>query len=228
MPNHIFNRITGSADVLDKLLAEDGSATFTKVIPYPHALFIGDVNSGVEDWARIALGIENFKNEVSDRTSIQFVTRNLQLHNLMRCLERGPYPKDFSPKYWANFIAMMESYRATKHLHSFSWSIENYGTKWGPYNSSTTPETISFQTAWSAPHPVIEKIKGVSFTHQWADEDTGRNVGVRRYGPDGFSETILDDTREGYELAFKLGAADASDYVLVNNKYRHAEEETAA
>ena len=44
---------------------------------------------------------------------------------------------------------------------------------------------ISFQTAWSAPHPVIEKMAemfpDVQIMHRWADEDIGRNVGEREY-----------------------------------------------
>ena len=73
---------------------------------------------------------------------------------------------------------------------SYNWCISNWGTKWNSYGyeSIENPDdsdTISFLTAWSAPHPVLEKLTAmfpsVTIEHEWADEDIGYNCGRRTY-----------------------------------------------
>ena len=50
---------------------------------------------------------------------------------------------------------------------SYNWCISNWGTKWNSYGyeSIENPDdsdNISFLTAWSAPHPVLEKLLSMS------------------------------------------------------------------
>ena len=69
----------------------------------------------------------------------------------------------------------------------YDWNIDNWGTKWNACNPLVTVAldytevTISFDTAWSAPIPVIRKIAQMfpdfSGTFNWADEDFGYNSG---------------------------------------------------
>lgn len=68
----------------------------------------------------------------------------------------------------------------------YDWSIRNWETKWNSTDGFLDEEnlTISFATAWSAPHPVIKafaKRTRFDFTHRWADEDIGQNLGEREY-----------------------------------------------
>mgnify|MGYP003291331784 CR=1 FL=1 len=68
----------------------------------------------------------------------------------------------------------------------YDWSCFNWGTKWNAYSDSLDKEenTITFDTAWSCPLPVLDKLAeicykhNVSFTGKWADEDRGVNVGI--------------------------------------------------
>ena len=57
--------------------------------------------------------------------------------------------------------------------------------KWNSYSNYSEGHTISFQTAWSAPHPVLERLAemfpDVTITHKWADEDIGMNCGEHEY-----------------------------------------------
>ncbi|MBR1382210.1 MAG: hypothetical protein IJ555_00115 [Ruminococcus sp.] len=73
---------------------------------------------------------------------------------------------------------------------SYNWCISNWGTKWNSYgyesiDNPDDSDTISFLTAWSAPHPVLEKLTtmfpSVTVEHEWADEDIGCNCGRRTY-----------------------------------------------
>ena len=68
----------------------------------------------------------------------------------------------------------------------YDWSIENWGTKWNAYhdNLDKANNTLTFDTAWSCPLPVLDALAelcykhGVYFTGKWADEDCGYNTGV--------------------------------------------------
>ena len=75
-----------------------------------------------------------------------------------------------------------------------SWRIINWGTKWNAFDYDTDVDyseeysqsgVLKFWTAWSAPHPVLEKLAQmfpeIEFVHEWADEDLGRNCGRRVY-----------------------------------------------
>ena len=95
---------------------------------------------------------------------------------------------------------------------SYNWCISNWGTKWNSYGYESIEkpddsDTISFLTAWSAPHPVLEKLTtmfpSVTIEHEWADEDISYNCGRRVYYD---SERIEEyypgyGSKEAYEFA---------------------------
>ena len=58
----------------------------------------------------------------------------------------------------------------------YEWCIANWGTKWNAYKIEVVERddyriVIKFETAWSAPRPVIEKLASMfpqySFNHEW-------------------------------------------------------------
>lgn len=68
----------------------------------------------------------------------------------------------------------------------YDWSVANWGTKWNAYGfepdtDHSKEKEIRFLTAWSAPHPILEKLAklfpDVKLEHEWADEDIGMNCG---------------------------------------------------
>lgn len=66
----------------------------------------------------------------------------------------------------------------------YSWSIENWGTKWDAYSDEVLEDdtVVRFDTAWSHPYPVIFKLSQM-FPQEYiqvmyADEDLGSNFGV--------------------------------------------------
>ncbi|MBQ7152683.1 MAG: hypothetical protein IJR83_01940 [Clostridia bacterium] len=93
----------------------------------------------------------------------------------------------------------------------YDWSIEHWGTKWNAYNTDFRPQsgTLVFWTAWSAPHPVLEALAQnnpeVDIRHEWADEDLGRNCGVREYGEGTIkNEYLPTDMQKSLELALSV------------------------
>lgn len=91
------------------------------------------------------------------------------------------------------------------------WSIANWGTKWNAYEYNIVTDhsgrnKIEFFTAWSAPHPVIEKLAemfpDIQITHEWADDDVGNNCGMYRYANGKRTEEYFPETKkEGMEFA---------------------------
>lgn len=68
----------------------------------------------------------------------------------------------------------------------YDWCCNNWGTKWNAYsNEQEDEDTISFETAWSNPEPVMLKLSEMYpeaiIEHWWADEDMGSNDGYRVY-----------------------------------------------
>jgi hypothetical protein len=209
MPNHVKNKITGPVDLIAKLVGKHDDkeiADFGRIIPMPEIISRESVPSHVTDAAKRALGLE--------------------------CPQIGPPrpPAEYSDADFNQLIQYMQAYRQCGGLMNwYDWSIEMWGTKWPAYEFNRISETeITFETAWSAPHPVLERLAeqtNYGFRHAWADEDTGNNVGAREYAPDGtYTERELSGTREGYELAFQFRPDNAERYKLVDGKYEYIEE----
>ncbi len=82
----------------------------------------------------------------------------------------------------------------------YDWNVSHWGTKWNSYGycEYDQPENaLKFDTAWSAPHPVIEKLSEmyphIGIEHSWADEDIGCNCGRHIYmGGDRMEEYYPD------------------------------------
>lgn len=99
----------------------------------------------------------------------------------------------------------------------YDWRVSNWGTKWNAYGCQYIKEEneIFFDTAWSCPLPILDKLAelcfehNVSFSGKWADEDAGQNVGVFESDCDDdeywFSyEYITNGSNEAYEIYTEL------------------------
>ena len=95
----------------------------------------------------------------------------------------------------------------------YDWKTQNWGTKWNSSESMMIDEVrISFLTAWGTPLEVITtlslKFTNFKFSIDYADEDTGYNVGsyTCEAGILNLSE-LKDGSQEAYEKAFDLNGA---------------------
>lgn len=92
-----------------------------------------------------------------------------------------------------------------ENVNWYNWRIDNWGTKWNSYdNKRIDNDTIKFNTAWSAPIKVIQKLSEMYpdevIEHWWADEDIGSNSGYASY-QNGECNYYYNDnfTNEAYE-----------------------------
>jgi hypothetical protein len=112
----------------------------------------------------------------------------------------------------------------------YSWSVDNWGTKWNAYSCEKESEMIYlFETAWCSVPKIIEEISlsfpNVEIIYEWSDEDTGYNCGTAVYKNGLVSENIpTGGSKEAYELAFKLRPYHAEYYELIGDEYHYKED----
>lgn len=73
------------------------------------------------------------------------------------------FTPEFRKKIFENFIQGIRNYLEFGYACWYDWSIHNWGTKWNSYDlvideNLSFPLEFEFQTAWSFPAPVFEKL----------------------------------------------------------------------
>lgn len=106
--------------------------------------------------------------------------------------------------------SLYQNIREHGSMSWYTWAVKQWGTKWNAYTFGGYADgnnTITFETAWSAPHPILkllsEKFRNAEFNHSWADEDIGANVGNRVYKDGDIVDENIPNNHsvEAYEMA---------------------------
>lgn len=202
MPNHVTNRLTITGENLQKflktlILEEDAEnyphINFDAIIPSPESLSNTAAGGGREySWAKELCGQKSMFGCPRDEIDMTTLDDEALDH----------------------FVELCKNIRDHGYSDWYGWNVDNWGTKWNAYSqelySDCLPKqvVIRFDTAWAAPHPIIEKMaEGFegNILHEWADEDTGNNVGNNYYiKGELVTGCELSDSKEGYELAFDI------------------------
>ena len=236
MPQYIRNviRLEGDKEKIQELLefikGEKSAFDFNRLIPMPDDLAI----------------------ECSSRQNISFavylyqqmgeVQNFLQLRHNSYCkqVKKVSLPKyiDFLLQSGAADIALgVEAYNNLKtygHRDWYSWCLANWNTKWNALDVEyyEYANEIRFQTAWSAPVLVIEKISelfpDITIHFLFSDEDIGVNCGeLFYYANNGKAETFIENfSPEAYSIFVECwGASDCLAQDEKGNYYKkHCDE----
>ncbi len=114
---------------------------------------------------------------------------------------------------------------------------DTWNTKWNSYNSYdyNGGNEICFQTAWSAPHPIVEKLSSmypeVTIKHRWANEDLWQGCGSHTYlGGEMIDYDYPETDREQIKTSASIWDSSLEAYGLVENasgnSYVNIENET--
>lgn len=246
MPNWVQNEIifeNASDEKVAALIRELKLATesderafdFNKIIPMPESLNIESGSSTDRAIAycvteRLTIPVEQtnlkdlVRNSFSDDWATEVVSR------IKKYIDEGG-TDDWDKVYEAGkqYMYNREHYGCYTW---YEWCCRHWGTKWNACEPdwSLDDGMLVFQTAWSAPFPVIEalaqKYPDLEFTHRWADEDIGSNCGEMWWsegcGSDidigdertfamsvwGYTEDDFDDDEEEYETSYGDVAVD--------------------
>lgn len=230
MPNNIENIITLQGDekkireMLETIKNDDlsiGTIDFNKITGMPKRL---DIEAG----SRTKRGLDFYKGFIEVYTlggtmnmdklrSIPVKSEEIFLR------QRKDIPRD----EWELGKAAWQNIRDFGAPTWYEWCNQNWGTKWNAYGYDESRDysggnNIWFQSAWAAPHPVIEKLAArfpeITFEHEWADEDIGQNCGRYSYQNGERIEEYLPETqKEAVEFACRIWDYDPLDLDLCLN-----------
>lgn len=188
MPNHVRNLVKMQGiTALPVFTEKEGwdkrmvmSLDFDKIIPMPESL---DVVSGTMEAVAVEAAIRKAASVAGHRFSGPKFALSMTDAEYRSQLSRCSETEDELCKLGLQYIQNMILHGAPTW---YDWCIEHWGTKWNAYeNEQIDKDTIAFETAWSAPEPVIAQLAkmypDVEIEHWWADEDMGSNTGYARY-----------------------------------------------
>jgi len=213
MPNHVINKliITGDEDTIRALLESIrkggeklGTVDFNKIIPMPDSM-------NIESGSNTDKGLKAY-------TDFMFI---YTLAGTREDIDHNQIPKeseeaflnmrpDITSKQWELGKTAYENQSKYGAPTWYEWSVSNWGTKWNAYNcilceASGKSAELCFQTAWSAPHPILKQLSeqypALEFSHVWADEDIGQNCGRREYSGGCFTEEYYPEGDEAAAFA---------------------------
>ena len=231
MPNHVENHIefNGDKQQIDAMLKKIGSdkygigtIDFKKIITMPETL-------NIEAGSRTDRGLKAY------REFIEVYTAGRSDKEALKALENIPTESenaflcqrtDIKRDEWELGKTAWQNIRKYGAPTWDEWSITNWGTKWNAYGYEegtdySACDELTFQTAWSAPHPILRKLSEmfpeIVFKHQWADEDIGMNCGERCYlGGEKIDEFIPEGIR-ATEFALEVWDYDPLELGLAKN-----------
>lgn len=232
-------------EILNKIKHDEGelgSLDFNKIIPMPKGLDLTEgsiTDESIE--AYLSRLISDMQNAAvladTDRKTISeychaasrvfgrsFFQTKPNIHLSEKDITARAEKHDMSVD---EFLTLGKKYLDNQITHGaptwYHWCIENWGTKWNLGANDcelVNNQTLSFLTAWSCPHPVIEalsnKFPEVEFGIQWADEDLGNNVGIATYKDGDIIDEYVPEpySKEAYELAFEIESAEPEDFSM--------------
>ncbi len=226
MPNHVKNIVSFDCgenklkEIWDKIgydnpehedISGIGTIDFNKIIPMPESL-------DIECSSRTTKGLELYEGFVYVYTLCGTVKR--ELLNIPKEIEEVflTARKDIDRDTWNVGRTAFQNKLKYGASTWYDWCVNNWGTKWNSYGYSEDRDIHSsvFDTAWSAPKPVMLKlseiIPDVRITLQWADEDLGYNCGsAEYYNGELVCENLFENTKEAFEHALDVWDYDAKE-----------------
>ncbi len=223
MPNHIKNIITYEGDenkikeMLEQIKYDKlgvGTIDFNKIIPRSPDL---DIDSG----SQTDRGFAAYQDFIFVYTLGGTVEKDVD--NIPAKAEEAFLKQrtDIDSESWELGRKAFRNFRLYGAKDWYDWSLKNWGTKWNAYDYTEGTDysqngNLQFETAWAAPHLVIEKLSQmfpeIAFEHKWADEDISINCGYREY-KDGelVSEQYYEGGKEAMEFAAGVWNIDLAD-----------------
>lgn len=226
MPNHVKNIVKMEGITrLPLFTEEDGRKhfDFNKIIPMPESL---NIEAGSLETIAIEAVMRKF-----DQVRFSFEKKNycrMSDDEFQRRIQ-GRNEEELE-KIGLQYISNKVLYGATTW---YDWCCDNWGTKWNAYeNEQEDEDTISFETAWSNPEPVMLKLSemypDVTIEHWWADEDVGSNDGYRAYkgGKIVGGDYCESCSNEAYEIYIKCWGENDCLYQDEEGVWKHRDCDT--
>lgn len=172
MPNHVTNKVSAPAHVLQSLINESGKIDFNTILPF----------SGQFSWNWIDCAAE----EAAEVITAQPLNDHPLIASLQRSNRTSVDVLKLSDEGFEQFVQMLRNKRSCGHFHRMDFARDVWGTKWNAYDQVIDLDAgeISFDTAWSCPIPVLKELSkrhpDEEIIVRYADEDLSSNCGTVR------------------------------------------------
>lgn len=199
MPNYVMNKLevrgkNAHAIMSSKYLDKNNKFDFDKIIPMPQSLHMEEASSAPqyicayfdENEGKAEEYANKYPDNCSIKNALKYYTSGLTLEdydflveginrmkNKYNNLKDMKTPEDIGKEYLSN----LDQYGC---LTWYDWSVKNWGTKWNacdtyvPQDQNKDTFVVTFETAWDAPLPIINKIfednPGLFIKYTWAEE----------------------------------------------------------
>ena len=231
MPNHVENHIEFSGDkqridaMLEQIKDDEygiGTIDFNKIIPMPESL-------NIEAGSKTDRGLKAY------RDFIEVYTFGCSVEDALKALVNIPEKSeeiflhqrtDIQRDEWELGKTAWQNIQIYGAPTWYDWAIGKWGTKWNAYGYDgytdySACDELTFQTAWSAPHPILKKLSemypDVSLKHQWADEDIGMNCGERTYLGGKIIDQFIPEGVHATEFALEVWDYDPLEFGMAKN-----------
>lgn len=229
MPNHITNivKVSGSPEKVKELFlyvkGEKSEFDFNKIIPMPESLHITSGSNVDNAIAILSNDLDKF-NEMLDWGWVK-EEKIKTVEELQKVLLKKLSPKDMQEGKIA-----LDNILKYGHKDWYSWSIANWGTKWNAYDIvKNNDNEIVFDTAWSTPFPVIEKLAQkfpeLTIIVHFADEDIGSNCGSYAFVGGIFNGEYLPEGWKAMKFAIEIKGGDDGLALMVAEHLPYINEE---
>ena len=227
MPNHVTNILTfvgpqQDIDILRNKIkgvdehGDEREIDFNKIVPMPSTMQI--TSGSMVDRGIAIIKFTEHGDDSELRKMLDYPWVKAENIKTPQQLADHFLEKDEGNKqYLQEARIALENIEKYGHKDWYSWSIANWGTKWNAYEISDEGDSIRFDTAWSTPAPVVEKLSEmfptITIKLEFADEDFGYNCGsVVFLAGDVIEENIPEGgSAEAYAIATKIQATDIDD-----------------
>lgn len=213
MPNYVKNILTFSGDnqTIEKLFetvkTKESDFDFNTIIPMPESLNIESGSSSELSYDYICY--LKFKKMTDNLTRLYQRYANQYEANKENLTDIG-FEEYLQKNCYLNLSLGEQVYKNINqygYKDWYDWSRKVWGTKWNAMVAEKINENeIDFDTAWTAPFPVMMKLSAmfptITIHHLWADEDIGANTGEQTYlaGEIIEPDTVAEFSSEAYQI----------------------------
>lgn len=211
-----FNKITPMPSSLN---IESGSRTIDGI-----SLYLTSLNPDVHHFGEEKMGLEEFHamlTKVGKNYGFMSYNPSMSKEEIAKCTQYTSAEELLEMGKTA--VNNKLQYGATTW---YDWRTrpDTWNTKWNSYYPSDYHggNEITFQTAWDAPHPIIQKLSQmypeVTIHHRWANEDYTQQCGSRTYlGGEEIDWDIPNTNRGTIEMAAEIWEVDLEESGLLLN-----------
>ena len=217
MPNWVTNSIflegtdADVQEIVKFVRSPESEFDFNNILPMPAALK-GICSPETAECKKLVEKYRKLKKH-TPKTAYKFLQKHFPVEELLG---------DLTPAR-KNTLQGLKAFIETGYTDRYSWCNKNWGTKWNVSNLHFNDHaTFTFDTAWSTPYPVIQKLSeqfpNVLFKVEYADEDIGSNCGEYSFRGGAEESVTAWEGDAAVMRACELKGYDYDDYMVERNQ----------